>query len=55
MITGLGMDIVKTQRIARLVEKYGRDFLTKVFAEDELESFGEETGETGGCGVAVRR
>ena len=42
MITGLGMDIVKTERIARLVEKYGRDFLTKVFAEDELESFGGE-------------
>lgn len=42
MIAGLGMDIVKTERIARLVEKYGRDLLKKIFAEDELESFGGE-------------
>ena len=42
MIAGLGMDIVKTERIAHLVEKYGRDFLIKVFAEDELVSFGEK-------------
>lgn len=42
MIAGLGMDIVKTERVARLIEKYGRDLLKKIFAEDELESFGGE-------------
>lgn len=42
MIAGLGMDIVKTERVARLIEKYGRALLKKIFAEDELESFGGE-------------
>ena len=40
MIAGMGMDIVKTERIARLMEKYGVDFLEKVFAEDERNDFG---------------
>lgn len=41
MIIGLGTDIVRVQRIRTLAEKYGKNFLEKVFAEDERSSFGE--------------
>ncbi|MBP5182944.1 MAG: holo-ACP synthase [Lentisphaeria bacterium] len=38
MIAGLGMDVVKTERIRLLLERYGEAFLNRIFAEDELGS-----------------
>ena len=43
MIAGLGTDVVKTERIRLLLEKYGDDFLKKILAEDELSSGEKET------------
>jgi len=37
MIVGVGIDSVSVSRIARLIERYGRRFLEKVFTEDEIE------------------
>lgn len=39
MIAGLGMDIVKTDRIKSLMEKNGTAFLHKILAEDEIKEF----------------
>jgi holo-[acyl-carrier protein] synthase len=36
MIKGIGTDIVEIQRIKKLVEKYGDQFLNKVFTEAEI-------------------
>jgi holo-[acyl-carrier protein] synthase len=36
MIKGTGIDIVDIGRIERLIEKYGRHFLAKVFSEKEI-------------------
>ena len=36
MIVGVGIDAVSIGRIARLIEKYDRRFLVKVFTEDEI-------------------
>lgn len=37
MIHGIGCDIVKIARIARLLEKSGEKFLDRVYSEEELE------------------
>ena len=39
MIAGLGMDIVKTERIKMLLEKNGVAFLHKILAEDEIKEY----------------
>ena len=36
MIVGVGIDSVSISRIARLIDRYGRRFLEKIFAEDEI-------------------
>ncbi len=36
MIIGVGIDLVKIQKTARLVEKFGDRFLRKVFSEQEI-------------------
>ena len=36
MIAGIGMDIVKTERIKLLLDKHGKTFLRKILADDEL-------------------
>jgi holo-[acyl-carrier protein] synthase len=36
MIVGVGIDSVSIGRIARLIEKYGKRFLEKIFTEDEI-------------------
>lgn len=36
MIKGAGIDIVDIGRIERLIEKYGRHFLSKVFSAEEI-------------------
>lgn len=36
MIVGVGIDSVSIDRIAGLIEKYGRRFLEKIFTEDEI-------------------
>jgi len=36
MIKGTGIDIVDIGRIERLIEKYGKHFLSKVFSEEEI-------------------
>ncbi len=37
MLVGTGIDIVEIGRIERLIEKYGRAFLNKVFTDSEIE------------------
>lgn len=37
MILGTGIDIVKNERIKRLIEKYGEKFLNKIFTKAEIE------------------
>jgi holo-[acyl-carrier protein] synthase len=36
MIVGVGIDSVSISRIARLIDRYGRRFLEKVFTEEEI-------------------
>ncbi len=36
MIYGVGIDIVKIERIKKVVEKWGKKFLDRVFTESEL-------------------
>ena len=36
MIYGIGIDLVKIDRIKEVVEKWGRRFLERVFTEDEI-------------------
>lgn len=36
MIVGVGIDSASISRIERLIEKYGRRFLEKVFTDDEI-------------------
>jgi len=36
MVVGVGIDLVKIQKTARLVEKFGDRFLAKVFTEQEI-------------------
>ncbi len=36
MIIGTGVDIVKNQRIADLIDKYGEKFLNKIYREKEI-------------------
>jgi phosphopantetheine--protein transferase-like protein len=36
MIKGMGIDIVDIKRIAQLIEKYGEQFLKKVFTQKEI-------------------
>lgn len=36
MIYGVGIDIVRIERMKRVVEKWGRRFLERVFTEDEI-------------------
>jgi holo-[acyl-carrier protein] synthase len=36
MIYGVGIDIVKIERMKRVVERWGRRFLERVFTEDEI-------------------
>jgi len=36
MIYGVGIDIVKIERMKRLIEKWGRRFLERVFTENEI-------------------
>lgn len=36
MIYGVGIDIVKIERMKMVVEKWGRRFLDRVFTEDEI-------------------
>ncbi|MFW6022430.1 MAG: holo-ACP synthase [Halanaerobiaceae bacterium] len=37
MIKGLGIDIVKVSRIKKIIDKWGINFLKKVFTPDEIE------------------
>ena len=39
MITGLGIDIVQTERIASVYRRYGRKFARRVLSADELKGF----------------
>lgn len=41
MILGVGVDIVKVDKIKRAVEKWGEDFLKKVFNSKELKNIEE--------------
>ncbi len=41
MITGLGLDIVKTQRIRNVYERFGDKFARRVLAAGELTRFAE--------------
>lgn len=41
MILGLGIDIVSTERLARLCECYGDRFLCRVFSRREIEVAGQ--------------
>ena len=41
MITGLGIDIVKTQRIRNVYERFGDKFARRVLAAGELTRFAE--------------
>jgi holo-[acyl-carrier protein] synthase len=36
MIYGIGIDIVRIERMKKVVEKWGRRFLGRVFTEDEI-------------------
>lgn len=36
MILGNGIDLVKNQRIAALIDKYGDHFLNKIYTENEI-------------------
>jgi holo-[acyl-carrier protein] synthase len=36
MIFGIGIDVVSTSRIARLIEKYGGRFLERIFSKEEI-------------------
>ncbi|MFA7230087.1 MAG: holo-ACP synthase [Victivallaceae bacterium] len=36
MICGLGTDIVKVERLKEMIERYGNDFLEKIFTPAEL-------------------
>ena len=37
MVIGIGIDIIEIDRIKNSVEKYGDEFLSKVFASNEIE------------------
>jgi holo-[acyl-carrier protein] synthase len=37
MITGIGTDITAISRIEKLIEKYGRRFLERIFTAEEIE------------------
>jgi len=37
MILGIGIDMVKNNRIKKLIDKYGEHFLKKVYTEAEIE------------------
>ena len=37
MIIGIGTDIVRIDRIERIIEKYGKIFLTRILCEQEME------------------
>ncbi|VDO36674.1 unnamed protein product [Brugia timori] len=37
MIRGIGTDIVYTPRILRILQKYGKKFLNKIYTEQEIE------------------
>ena len=41
MITGLGVDIVQTARVASVYQRYGRKFARRVLSSDELKGFDE--------------
>ncbi|MFQ6099503.1 MAG: holo-ACP synthase [Armatimonadota bacterium] len=36
MIIGVGVDIVKVERIERMVKRYGRRFTRKIYTDDEV-------------------
>jgi len=38
MVIGTGVDITEVRRLRKAVEKWGRDFLNRVFTKDELEN-----------------
>ncbi len=38
MVIGTGVDITEVRRLRRAVDKWGRDFLQRVFTEQELEN-----------------
>ena len=38
MIRGTGVDITEVRRIRQAIEKWGNDFLNRVFTEEELEN-----------------
>ncbi|MCC3145040.1 holo-ACP synthase [Halanaerobium sp. Z-7514] len=43
MIIGTGIDIVKKQRIERLIKKYGERFLQKIYLASEIEYCSKQT------------
>ena len=45
MVTGVGIDIVQTRRIARLVGRYGTPLLSKFLREEELREVDEKSAE----------
>jgi len=38
MIVGTGVDITEVRRLRQAVEKWGKDFLGRIFTEEELEN-----------------
>jgi holo-[acyl-carrier protein] synthase len=38
MIVGIGVDITEVNRLKKAVEKWGDDFLNRIFTEDELDN-----------------
>ena len=38
MILGTGVDITEVRRLRRAVEKWGEDFLDRIFTKQELEN-----------------
>lgn len=43
MIQGIGIDLVENERIGKIVSKWGRKFLQRVFSEGEINYCGRHT------------
>jgi holo-[acyl-carrier protein] synthase len=44
MIVGTGIDIAEVRRLRKAVEKWGEDFLSRIFTEEELENSKDKGG-----------
>lgn len=46
MILGLGIDIVETHRMKKVLKQHGNSFINKVFTEDEISENGSRADKT---------